>query len=107
MILAASTPIAQKVWKMMGSLGSRLFFLSINAKDKSENELINQLTTTAYKEKEKTCRLATSDFLKTLWKNNPNGIIWSKENDTDELKRLIVRCANLLAKLRGVIWVSK
>jgi len=34
MILGASTPLPRKVWKMMGSLGSRLFFLNLGSKKK-------------------------------------------------------------------------
>ena len=107
MILAASTPIPPKVWKMMGNLGSRLFFLSLNTKDKSETELASQLKNTAYKDKEKACRQATTDFLKTLWNKYPNGVIWEKEHDQHEEIRIISRCAMLLAKLRGVINVWK
>jgi hypothetical protein len=107
MILAASTPIPPKIWKMMGSLGSRLFFLGINSKDKSEQDLINQLTTSTYKEKEKLCRLATSDFLKTLWGKYPDGIIWKNEDDSNDVKALIGKCARLLAYLRGVIHVHQ
>ena len=107
MILAGSTPIPPRVWKMMGNLGSRLFFLNINTKDKSEDELADQLTTLVYKEKEKACRLATKHFLQTLWHKYQNGVDWDKAADTQEYKRIIVRCAQLLAKLRGVINVWK
>ena len=78
MILAGSTPIPPRVWKMMGSLGSRLFFLNMGARDKSEEELADQITTLSHKEK-----------------------------DDRELIKIITRCAKLLAKLRGVIVVWK
>jgi len=103
MILAASTPIPPRVWKMMGNLGSRLFFLTMNARDKSEEELAHQLTTTTYKEKEKQCRIATRNFLYTLWAKHQDGIAWNKASDNEQWMLIIVRCAKLLAKLRGVI----
>lgn len=107
MILAGSTPIPPRVWKMMGNLGSRLFFLNINSKGKSEDELADQLTTDAYKDKEKVCRAATKNFLYTLWHKYPDGVDWKKELDGRENKLIIARCAGLLAKLRGVINVWK
>ena len=103
MILAASTPIPGKVWKLMGNLGSRLFFLSLNSKDKSESQLAGQLKNSDFKKKEKECRKATSNYLKTLWSQHPEGILWDKVNDRDEEMVIISRCAMLLAKLRGVI----
>ncbi len=107
MILAGSTPIQPRVWKMMGNLGSRLFFLNINSKDKSEDELADQLTTLAYKEKEKICRATTKNFLYTLWYKYPDGVDWDKVADRPEERRIVARCAQLLAKLRGVINVWK
>ena len=107
MILAGSTPIPPRVWKMMGNLGSRLFFLNMGAREKSELELAEQLTTLAYKEKEKTCRKATKDFLYGLWHKYSLGLDWDKTADKQEDKLVIARCAQLLAKLRGVINVWK
>lgn len=107
MVLAGSTPIPPRVWKMMGNLGSRLFFLNINSREKSEDELADQLTTFAYKEKEKICRTVTKNFLHTLWHKYPDGVAWNKELDSWEDKLIIARCAGLLAKLRGVINVWK
>ena len=107
MILAGSTPISPRVWRMMGSLGSRLFFLNMNSKDKTDEELVHQLTTTAYKEKEKVCRKITQDFLLTLWHKHQEGVDWNKDADPRELLLIIAKCAGLLAKLRGVIQVWK
>lgn len=107
MILAGSTPIPPRVWKMMGNLGSRLFFLNMGAREKSEEELAEQITTLAYKEKEKICRSATKHFLYTLWQKHPNGVDWNKAQDKQEDKLIIARSARLLAKLRGVINVWK
>lgn len=107
MILAGSTPIPPRVWKMMGNLGSRLFFLNMGTREKSDEELAEQITSLAYKEKEKVCRTATRDFLYTLWHKHPEGVDWNKKGDEQEYKLVVVRCAKLLAKLRGVINVWK
>jgi len=107
MILAGSTPIPPRVWKMMGNLGSRLFFLNMGTREKSDEELAEQITSIAYKEKERICRKATRNFLYTLWHKYPEGVDWDKNQDEQEYKLIIVRCARLLAKLRGVINVWK
>lgn len=103
MLLAASTPISPRVWKMMGNLGSRLFFLNMNSKDKTEAELADQLGSTAYKTKEKACKTVTKQLLETLWSQYPEGLGWDNTQDNHELKIIIARCARLLACLRGVI----
>jgi hypothetical protein len=107
MMIAASTPIASRVWKMMGSLGSRLFFFDIKSREKAIDELVTQLKSTAFKEKERACRNATKNLLYTLWDKHKEGIVWNRDADPDEVMTVIARCAKLLAKLRGVISVWK
>lgn len=105
MMLAASTPIQPRVWKVMGSIGSRLFFINMGTAEKSEAELVEQITTLSPKEKERACREATRNFLHTLWHQNPDGITWDRTKDKDAYKLIIARCAKLLAKLRGIVHV--
>ncbi|EKD67324.1 MAG: hypothetical protein ACD_48C00479G0004 [uncultured bacterium] len=107
MMIAASTPMPGRIWKMMGSLGSRLFFYSMKSKEKNVDELVQQNKNTAFKEKERECRKATRNLLYTLWKENEEGIKWNREGDSDEVLGTIARCAKLLAKLRGVVSVWK
>ena len=106
MLLAASTPPPQRIWRTMGSLGSRLFFYNLNSKDKSEFELASQLGATTHKDKEMSCRKATALLLQTLWSQYPEGITWDSDRDDQELKLIIARCAKLLACLRGVVNVE-
>jgi len=103
MMLAASTPVPLRVWKMMGSLGARLFFLNMNSKDKSDDELANQLGSSTYKDKENICREVTRRFLQTLWSQHPEGVAWNNQQDDYELKIIIAKCARLLACLRGKV----
>lgn len=107
MLLAGSTPIRQKIWKMMGNYGARLFFLKMHSKDKTEKELIDQLRTLSYKEKESVCRKVTKNTIKKLWLKNPDGINWDKTKDKEEHMVVITKCARILAKLRGVVNVWK
>jgi len=103
MLLAASTPIPPKIFKLMGNLGSRLFFLSIQSKRKSETELIDQLISSSWKEKQNECAVATKSLVQNMFVKYPNRIEWNKNNDQKETLEIIARSATLLASLRGSI----
>ena len=107
MMIAASTPIHPRVWKLMGSLGPRLFFLHLSSKDRTEEELVSQLRNDSHKIKETRCREATKNYLYGLWNQNHDGVEWDKKSDPEEFLLIISRCAMLLAKLRGTIYVGK
>ncbi len=107
MLVAGSTPIQPRVWKTMGNLGARLFFLNMNSKDKSESELADQLLSSSYKIKERKCKQVTKDFLYGLWNKYPKGIDWDKSKEDIENLKIIARCAKLLSKLRGTINIWK
>jgi 5S rRNA maturation endonuclease (ribonuclease M5) len=107
MLLAGTTPIQPRVFKVMGNFGSRLFFLSLRSPDTDNEELIALNRGKDRKLKENECRTITEDFLRTLWSANPQGVDWNKETDPDNCLRVIARCARLLASLRGAINVYR
>ncbi|TSC58086.1 MAG: Uncharacterized protein Greene041619_775 [Candidatus Peregrinibacteria bacterium Greene0416_19] len=107
MFVAGSTPIQPRVWKAMGTLGPRIFFLGLHTRDKSEDELTDQLQDDAYKVKELACREITQDFLRTLWQTHKEGMKWNKKEDSKECLKVIVRCAKLLARLRGQVQIHR
>ncbi|MBI3331428.1 hypothetical protein HYZ99_00525 [Candidatus Peregrinibacteria bacterium] len=107
MLLAASTPIPRRVWKVMGNQGPRLFFLGLHTRTKTTEELVRQLRGHACKEKELACRRATHDFLCTLWATHRDGIVWDKTKDQEQHLSIIARCASLLAKLRGTLNIDR
>lgn len=107
MLIAGSTPIEHRVWKTMGTLGPRIFFLNLHGKNKSIEELTGQLRKQSYKTKERDCRSITKLRLYTLWNAHPKGIDWNRENDPQECLEVIARCAQLLARLRGQVKVFK
>lgn len=102
MLLSASTPIRPRIWKVMGNLGSRLFFINIEGAEKDETTLANQLRNSC-RDKELMCREATEEFIKTLWHKYPEGITWNKEKDDHRLMETIARFAKILARLRSSI----
>jgi len=107
MFLAASTPIAPKVWKVMGNFGSRLFFFYVDTPDKSPQVLADQLTSQfSVKDKEKECRAKTKEFVLTLW-DRTDGIFWDRAADNKAILEELALLAHLVACLRGTINVWK
>lgn len=107
MMLAASTPIKARVFNIMGSLGSRLFFLNMNGRTKSEDELAAQLMSKSAKLKERECKTTTKNYLLGLWSRHQDGIEWDRQNDPIDVVLTIAKCAKLLAHLRGIIGIYK
>ena len=103
MLLAGTTPIQPRVFKVMGNFGSRLFFLSLRSPDVDNKELIALNRGKDRKCKENECRKITENFLCTLWSAHPQGVDWDKGGDTDDCLEVIANCARLLASLRGAI----
>ncbi len=103
MFLAGSTPIHPRVWKTMGGLGNRLFFLNMKALDKSEEELADLLVQDDLKQKEQMCRRATRNLILSIWTKYKEGVDWDKNNDEFCIRQIVSRCAMLLARLRGSI----
>lgn len=107
MLLAGSTPIPPRVWKMSGNLGSRLFFCQIRSPEKAESELAGQLVNSSWTEKQGVCQEATESFIRDLWGELPDGIEWQRNQDSQDFLRIISRCAKILARLRAPINVWK
>jgi hypothetical protein len=107
MMLAGSTPLSPRVYKVLGTLGSRLFFLQLHSETKSHRQLIAQNRGKDRRIKERLCQEATDSLLRTLWASNPNGIDWNKESDPEDCLLVVARCAELLASLRGTIQIWK
>lgn len=103
MLLAGTTPIAPRVWKAMGNLGSRLFFLNMNVRDKNEDVLADQLIQDNFKVKEQECREATKNLILTLWSTYAKGCSWEKSGDPKELRKILSRCARLLSRFRATV----
>lgn len=105
MLLGASTPIQLRVWKVMGGAGHRLFFLSLNSKRLGVQDLHDILMDGNFKKKEVRVRQTTHDFLRTLWRKNPQGIQWDSTKDEVVATQWIARLAHFVAHYRAEIIV--
>lgn len=109
MMLGASTPIPLRVWDHMGGAGHRMYFLGVDCPDMTEDAELLEMGGMGHMEREALCRMATHDFLKTLWKQYPNGIQWNRDGDGRETMRWILRFSRFLAHHRGLIrvWMDR
>lgn len=102
--LGATTPFDPAVWKVMAQLGSRLFFLVMDAvADPTEEELIRAIKQEVpYEEGRKQCQEAVGRFLEFLFTQNKGvrGVAWEPEKNSHEVSETIARCAMLLARMR-------
>lgn len=99
--LGAIVEIPERAWKIMGNLGSRLYFFRMKSKKYDEDEAIIQLKKEDYMKRLEECREACERYLK--WLTGKGSIKWNKENDPDDVLRVIIRVARLLTRLRAVI----
>lgn len=107
MILAGSTEIPRRVWEVMARFGPRLFFFGLHTKEQTEEELVELTLDQPCIEKEKLCRKATGDFLRTLWAKHPQGIDWKKKSDEKRFLHICARCARFLARFRAIVKVDQ
>ncbi len=103
MLLAGTTPLPPRAFKIMGNLGSRLFFLCVRSAEKTEDELMAQNQGPTWKQKQICCQAATGQLLRGLWAQNPEGVDWDRTGNSQLCLRTIAQCAKLLACLRGVV----
>jgi len=103
--LGASTPLEDRVWKTMGKLGARWFFIYLSEKHEGEEELKSIITSdNIYGKKIIECREATHRYLKTIFKDGlKRNIKWDNTKIPDEIAECIVKCAQILKLLRGSI----
>jgi hypothetical protein len=103
--IGCTTPFEPRVWKIMSQLGSRLFFLVMQAGGKVTVERLMALGNgPSYQERLAVCRAAVHVFLKGLFSahGEVRSVQWPNEGDESEARRWLARCAMLLAAMRTV-----
>jgi AAA lid domain len=116
-LAGASVEIPHKVYKALGYLGPKLYFLRIPSHDKTQEERLANLSEN-FGDKEERIQAALFDYLKWLEIrpdmkiDNESGlpkIEWDHSKDEREALIYIIKLADLLAPLRGVsqIWETR
>lgn len=103
--LGASTPIQPRIWRAMSTLGSRLFFVNVNSKEKDEDALTNQLLSEPYQNKVEKCRKVTTELVRTMWANSPNGFEYDISKTNRKYITQISKIAIMLARFRGSVGI--
>jgi len=102
--IGCTTPFNDAVWKVMAQLGSRLFFLVMDAvAEPTVDELASALSQpTTYQASLVQCREVVHRFLADLFTqhNGVRGVKWDNEHNPPEVVTGIARCARLLAVMR-------
>jgi hypothetical protein len=109
-LVGASVDIPYKVYKVLGYLGPKLYFLRLPKEEMSEDQRLKQ-SREDFAEKQQKIQLALFDYLKWLQirphvqvdkESSLPKIKWDYSNDDEMTERYIIRLAKLLAHLRGV-----
>lgn len=111
--IGAAVDIPYKVYKHLGNLGAKLYFLRLSGIEKDEDEYLADLENDDFIAKTKTIQQALIEYLNYFEdcpvskEKNIVKIEWSFEQDDRESKRYIVKLARLLAHLRGTVTTYK
>lgn len=110
-MIGAAVDIPYKVYKLLGYLGPKLYFLRLPKTDKKEDEYLTEMFHDEYPVRFEKVRNALNDYLNVFMscpdmefekESKLSRIPWSK-NDGRAASRLIVRLAILLSHLRAVV----
>jgi len=100
--LGATTPLSNRVHKIMAQLGTRLVFYNTDGEEKSIDELVEFAKRTNTTDAEAKCRQICNDFLEGFFKSHPVRSI--QEDDLtfpDHLIERLVRYVDLMCHLRA------
>lgn len=107
--LGAVVEIQPKVWRVMGNLGSKMYFLRISSENEDDQQTIEKMKK-QLKESHSTKILECSNIIGKFWdfllnhKANVLGkIVWNLSLDDESTITMIAMMAQVLAKLRAVI----
>lgn len=110
-MIGAAVDIPYKVYRLLGSLGPKLYFLRLPKIDKKEDEYLTEMFEDEYPIKFAKVKQALNDYLNIFVmcpdmllekESKLSRIQWSK-NDDKETSRLIIRMSILLSHLRAVV----
>lgn len=118
--LGAAVEIPPRVWKLLGTLGHKIYFLRPSLRKKTTADLKKIAKSNNFSSINKEIEGALLDYLKTFdavpemdgKAKIENGIVkvtWNDETEGDQEKSIghLAQLANLLASLRGIVYVSE
>ena len=118
--LGAAVEIPFRVWKLLGTLGHKIYFIRPNIQKKTVSDLKRIAKNNNFSSINKEIEEKLLDYLKvfdaapeiegrTRLENNVIKIRWNEEEEGEQDKALeyIAQLANLLAPLRGDVYVSQ
>ena len=96
--LGCTTPLSPYVWRVMSTLGSRLFFFDLSkGRSRTENDVIQSRKDSAYSQKRDMCRVVVHEYLTEIFQNGVRSVPWDPSADDDLTMRGIYRLAQLLS----------
>ncbi len=102
--IGCTTPLSPSVWRIMAQLGSRLFFLVMDAAaEPTRDDLVQAINQpVSYRDSLKACQGAVHLFLDSLFtqQGGVREVEWNAENNPPEVLEGIAQCASLLAIMR-------
>jgi hypothetical protein len=103
--LGGTTPFPKRVWQIMGQLGSRLFFLLLDAegRDVTVTDLLGSSKGLSYTERLARCKKAVHAFVKELFRVNGGirGVTWDPGADPPLVLEWVARLALVLVAMRS------
>jgi hypothetical protein len=103
--IGCTTPLPERVWRVMGQLGSRLFFLLLDTTQAvSVEELLSISEGVPYSKRLEESSTAVHTFLRDLFERHDGvrSVAWDLSRDATEARFWLARCATLLAAMRSV-----
>jgi hypothetical protein len=111
--LGATTPVPNRVWKVMGKLGSRFLFYQMPVEKDGESQIDglteSLLSESSFDERLARCRDGVRNFMEGLWDRNSGvrGVTWDRKKDDPTITKHIVRLAQFVAIARSEVNVWK
>jgi hypothetical protein len=102
--IGCTTPFRGNVWRIMGQLGSRLFFFPMDeGRDVTVADLVDGDSGPRYAERLAICSHAVGSFLSRLFEEHGGvrSVRWDADGDPREVKKWIAKFATALARLRS------
>jgi len=105
--LGCTTPFTDGIWNLMATLGSRLFFFSLDSvSDPTEDDLVQSMIKCAsYQQMLKECQQCVQEFLEALFAKHRGvrTVQWNQKTTPKPVAQAIARLARLIAIMRTQI----